>query len=348
MVLSQLLIRFGLPMKVFLTGAFGNVGESALLALLDREYDVTCFELKTDRNEKTAKELLEIGPFKVIWGDITNIEDVKSAIKDIDCIIHLAAIIPPMSEDNPDLAKRVNIDGTKNLIQVAQELDPQPRFIFTSSISTHGPHMNRPPPIRADEPLKPTDNYTRSKVECEKMLKESGLPWVIFRLTAVPPVKLDFDRSMVKVLFDIPLEQRVEFVHTRDVGVACANAATAEVVHKVLLIGGGKESQMLNREFLSKTLDAYGLAMPPDIAFKIPKNDDDWFYTDWLDTDESQRLLNYQNISFEEFIAEIKKKMGLKRSLFKLVSPIARWYLKRKSPYLKENKKNLETSIKEI
>ena len=327
-------------MKVFLTGAFGNIGESTLLALLEKKHAITCFDMKTKKNEKNSKELLKINSFEIVWGDITSIGDIQSAVKDVDCIIHLAAIIPPLSENNPDLAKRVNIDGTRNLISVARGLDPQPRLIFTSSISTHGPRMNSPPPRRADEQLNPTDNYTHTKVECEKMLKESNLPWVIFRLAAVPPVKMDFDMSMVNVLFDMPLEQRVEFVHTRDVGLACANAVTADVIHKILLIGGGKESQMLNREFLSKTLDAYGITMPPDVAFKIPKNDDDWFYTDWMDTEESQRLLQYQTISFDEFIKQTKKDLGWKRSLFRLVSPIAKWYLTRKSPFLRENKEN--------
>ena len=327
-------------MKIFLTGAFGNIGESALLALFEKEYKITCFDLKTKRNEKKSKNLLKIKSFDVMWGDITDIEDVKSALKDIDCIIHLAAIIPPLSEENPNLVRRVNVDGTKNLIKVARELDPQPRFIFTSSISAHGPRMNSPPPRSADEQLNPTDNYTHSKVECEKMLKESGLPWVIFRLGAATPLGLD--TSLSSLLYDVPLEQRVEFVHTRDVGLACANAVTADVIHKILLIGGGKESQILGRDFFGKTLAAYGLAMPPDVAFKIPKNDDDWYYTDWMDTEESQRLLQYQNFSFEEFILEIKEKMGWKRYLFKLMSPIARWFLTRNSPNLKENKEKLE------
>ncbi len=333
-------------MKVIVTGAFGNVGESALLALFETEHEITCFDIKTKRNEKLTKKLLEKGQFKVIWGDITNINDVKNALKDKDCVIHLAAIIPQTSEEKPALTKRVNIDGTRNLIEVARELDPQPRFIFTSSISTHGPRMNSPPPRRADEELNPTDNYTRSKVECEKMLKESGLPWVIFRLAAVPPVKMEFNRNMfslVKVLYDMPLEQRVEFVYTKDVGIALANAVTADAIHKTLLIGGGKESQMLARDFLSKTLGAYGLKMPTDLAFKIPKNDDDWFYTDWMDTEESQRILQFQNVSFNDFLEKTKNELGWKKYLLKLVGPIASWYIKRSSPYLKENKKNLKS-----
>ncbi len=334
-------------MKVLLTGAFGNIGESALLALFEEDYDIVCFDLKTSKNEKKVEKLLEQGQFSVVWGDITNSDDVKSAISEVGCILHVAGIIPPKSEMNADLTHRVNVEGTRNLIKGAEELELKPKFIFTSSISVHGPRMTKPPPCRADEPYNPTDNYTHSKVACEKLLKESQLPWTIFRLGASPPLASMGmgDPGTVEMLFDMPLDQRVEFIHTRDVGIALRNAIQADTLQKVLLIGGGKGCQMLNREFMKETLNAYGMSLPSDLAFKIPKNEDDWFYTDWMDTQESQALLHFQNTSFEEYIVQLKKKVGLKRYFFKLISPIIRYYLKRKSPYYKENKRNYKSKI---
>ena len=57
-------------MKVLLTGAFGNIGESTLLALLEKNYDIRCFDLQTERNEKVAKRLGKKGNFEIIWGDV--------------------------------------------------------------------------------------------------------------------------------------------------------------------------------------------------------------------------------------------------------------------------------------
>ncbi|MHA1785009.1 MAG: NAD-dependent epimerase/dehydratase family protein [Candidatus Helarchaeota archaeon] len=323
-------------MKVYLTGAFGNIGESALLALLKLGHEVTCFDIQTPRNEKKMNELLKVGKFNTIWGDITNIETISNALLGNECIIHLAAIIPPFSEKNPELTRRVNIEGTKNLITVASGLEPKPKFIFTSSISVHGPRMNSPPPRKADEELNPTDQYTHSKVACEKMILKSDLPWTILRLGAVPPFEMNMESG--DVLFDMPLDQRVEFVHTRDVGLALANAVEADTLQKILLIGGGKNCQMLNREFIRKTFEAYGIGMLDELAFKIPKNDDDWYYTDWVDSSESQKLLKYQNMSFDEYLLQVKKQLGRKRFLFKLLSPIIKWYLRKKSRYYKENR----------
>jgi UDP-glucose 4-epimerase len=85
-------------MKVLLTGAFGNVGESVLLALFNRGYEITCFDLHTDISKKTYKRLTKVGNFDVVWGDITDKSSVEQAMQDANCIIHLAAIIPPLSE----------------------------------------------------------------------------------------------------------------------------------------------------------------------------------------------------------------------------------------------------------
>ncbi len=333
-------------MKVLLTGAFGNVGENTLVALLEKKYDVTCFDIQNKRNEKKAIELSkDLGKFDIKWGNITNFNNVKEIVKDFDCIIHLAAIIPPLSEENPELSQAVNVGGMKNFINAMMELEKKPRFIFTSSISTHGPRMHTAPPRKADEVLNPTDNYTRQKVACEKMIRDTtpdGLPWIIFRLGAALPVlaSMSIDMEAGKVLFDMPLDQRIEFIASRDVGTALTNAVTADAVHKTLLIGGGKRCQMLNREFIKKMLDTYGIGMIDELAFKVPKNDDEWYYTDWMDTEESQRLLQYQNTSYDEYLEQLRKKIGFKRNFIRLIAPMARWYLRKLSPYYEENKLN--------
>ena len=106
-------------MRVLVTGAFGNIGESTLLALFEKDYKIRCFDLPNKRNGKIAKKLNKKGKFETIWGDIGDLPLVESIIKDVDCIIHLAGIIPPLSETRPDLARAVNIQGTKNIINGA-------------------------------------------------------------------------------------------------------------------------------------------------------------------------------------------------------------------------------------
>jgi hypothetical protein len=55
-------------------------------------------------------------------------------------------------------------------------------------------------------------------------------------------------------------------------------------------------------------------------AFKKPKNNDDWYYVSWLDTRESQRLLEYQEHSFDDFLDELKSSIRWKRMFIRLSS----------------------------
>ncbi|TXT61563.1 MAG: CDP-paratose 2-epimerase [Promethearchaeota archaeon] len=317
--------------KILLTGAFGNVGQRTLKELLKREYNVICFDLKNEKNTKILDELLEEGIFMTIWGDITEEEDVNKAIKGIDCIIHLAAIIPPMSEKNPDLAYKVNVEGTKNLITAATSLPNKPRFIMASSVSVYGITMDLEPPVRIDDPLNPSDTYSKTKVESEQTLKESGLPWIILRLGAVSVEEFQFDFD--PLLFEMPLEQRIEFISSLDCGIAFTNAIDLTETNKIFLIGGGSGCQLLERDFIEGLFDAFGLGMLPDEAFKKPKKKEDWFYIDWLDTEESQKKLKYQNESFQEYVERLKETFRWKRLGIKLISPLAKRVLLKKSPY---------------
>ncbi|NHJ12433.1 MAG: NAD(P)-dependent oxidoreductase [Candidatus Thorarchaeota archaeon] len=300
-------------MHVLLTGAFGNIGESTLVSLLEKEYLVRCFDIETERNQKKQKSLSKMGRFETAWGEIRILDQVQEAVKDVDCIIHLAGIIPPLSEVKPDLARSVNIQGTRNIVQTAEE--GKPKLIFASSVSLYGPTMHLDPPRKASDPVSPTDTYTHTKAKCEEIIRSSKLPWTILRFAAAPPIENIGSESDMSMLFEIPLNQRIEFVHTRDVGLACANTVEANTHGMTLLIGGGQDAQMYQREFVQRMLNTMGLDMPPESAFRQPRNKDDWYYTDWLDTEESQKLLGYQRHSFEDFLQESKKAIGVKRHL---------------------------------
>jgi UDP-glucose 4-epimerase len=321
-------------MKILLTGAFGNVGESTIQALLGLNHEITCLDIKTPRNEKLAKKLSGEGRIITVWGDIRDEKLVTGIMKDVGCIIHVAAILPPASERNAERTRSVNLEGTHTLIAAASRQVPKPRFIFTSSVSVHGPLMPNPPPRKASDSLTPSDNYTRCKVEAEQDLKASELPWVIVRLAMVPPLVMP--TSMDPQMFEIPLEQRVEFVHTRDVGIALANAVGANVEKLELLIGGGKKCQMLYRDFIRKMLDASGIGSLPDAAFKIPKEGKGWYYVDWLDTELSQQLLSYQTRTLDDYTKELKRKFGIMRYLAKLFSPVVKKSILKQSPYYKD------------
>ncbi|MFW9982490.1 MAG: NAD-dependent epimerase/dehydratase family protein [Candidatus Thorarchaeota archaeon] len=314
-----------------MTGAFGNIGESTLLALFEKDYEIRCFDILSKRTERVSKKLNSRGDFETVWGDILDKPHVEAIVDDIDCVIHLAGIIPPLSELKPELAKSVNVEGTMNILRAMEQQEKAPKLVFASSVSTFGPTMHLQPPRRASDPLNPTDVYTHTKFECESRIRNSGVPWTILRFAAAPPAELTTD--MDPIVFEIPLDQRIEFVHTRDVGQACANAVEAETIGKTLLIGGGASSQMLEREFVSKLFEGLGIGMIPDSAFRVATKPEEYFYTDWLDTQESQQLLQFQSRSFEVFIEEMKTQLGIMKYVTRLFKGLARKRILNASPY---------------
>ena len=120
-------------------------------------------------------------------------------------------------------------------------------------------------------------------------------------------------------------------------GVAFANAVTADVAGKVLLIGGGKDAQMLARDFFGKVMEAMGLDPLPDSVFKTPTSPEEYYYTDWLDTEESQKLLQYQSRSYEDYLKELQDSIGVKRHLFRLVRGQAAKRILADSPYYEDD-----------
>ena len=141
---------------------------------------------------------------------------------------------------------------------------------------------------------------------------------------------------MQSLIFEMPLDQRIEFVHSLDVGIACANAVEAEVIGKTLLIGGGTSGQMIQREFVSRMFESMGLGMLPDSAFRVPTKPEEYYYTDWLDTEESQRLLQYQTRTFEQYLEETKSQLGMMRYVAKMFKGQAQKRVLATSPYYQE------------
>ena len=325
-------------MAVLLTGAFGNVGQRTLELLLEKGYSVRCFDLKNPRNSAIETRLKQFGEFETIWGDIRDTVTINKIVKGIDYIIHLAAIIPPLAYEQPELAYDVNVNGTLNIIRAIEKMNKPPRFIYASSIAVHGNRMGKEPPTRVDDPLDPLDydNYAHHKIEIEKDLWKRKIPWVILRFAAITPFELAW--KIPDLMYDIPLDQRIEVVDSRDVALACVNAIRADVIGKTLFIGGGKGNQIYQRQFVSKLLSVLGIGMLPEDAFKPVKDVKDYYHCDWMDTMEAQELLEFQHHTFDDFLKIFKKKIWFRRSLISLFRPMIRAILLNKSPYY--DKKN--------
>lgn len=311
-------------MNVLIVGAFGNIGTSSLKELVRSGHRVRCLDLKNRANMKTAAEF--DGLIEVQWGDVRCSENVRLAVRDQEVIVHLAGILPPTCNESPQVAEETNVGGTKHLIEAAKSLEKPPRLLFASTFAVFGYTQDAPFPRRVTDPTLATDCYTQHKLQCEDMIRESGLEWLIFRFTDVPPLVI---RRPHPIMFEIPLANRLEVLHTHDAGLAIANALERpNAWGKILLIGGGTRCQVYFRDYLGGMLRAMGVGPLPEEAFTTNQ-----YYTDWVDTEESQRLLGYQQHSYEDIIRDITRRIGMKRRVMPFLRPFIRRSLLKLSPY---------------
>ncbi len=307
-------------MKILLTGAFGNVGISTLKALAGRGHQIRCFDLPSRTNQRLAQQHAK--GLDVVWGDIRQSRDVQQAVQGQEVVLHLAAIIPALShtgdksEQNPSLAEAVNVGGMRNLIQAVQAMPQPAKVLFTSSVHVYGPTQHLTPPLTVSTPLNPYEKYARHKVLCEEMLTRSGLTWAVFRLSAAIPVKVVFNRAM----FAVPLHNRIEYVHTLDVGLALANAVDKEALWgRVWLIGGGPRCQMTYGDMIQQFTTMLGQKPLPASLFSQQD-----FSVDWMDTTDSQALLGYQRHTFDDYLRQLQDLMGRKLQWVRWFNPVVR------------------------
>jgi nucleoside-diphosphate-sugar epimerase len=315
-------------MRVLVTGAFGRLGREGIERLLGEGHSVTALDVPNRRNRKAARQFAD--RLRIVWGDIRSAADVDTAVAGCDAIIHNAGVLAPASELHPDLAYAVNVGGTNNILGAMKRKNKTPIIVFASSLAVCGPRVAGSPPLTGDLPAIATDNYTSNKAECEQLLRESGLPYVIFRIGVSVGVRAaagDLSPDVFRMLFSINPDTRLEWIHPKDVALAQLRAIESRgAIGKTLMIGGGERCRLTFGEFYGAMFEATGVGRFPLEAYGSGA-----YYCDWLQTDESQSLLRYQRISFDEFIGQLRKESRLTRPLVRMVSPLIRSYMLRYS-----------------
>ena len=145
-------------------------------------------------------------------GDITNADDVTRSVDGVDAVLHLAAILPPNSERNRDVTFRVNVGGTENIIRALEKTNPDAMLVFTSSISTYGDTSTKEPPVKVTNSQSAIDIYADSKIEGERIMRESCLTNTVSLRTAAIAVPAFLEPPDPWPFME---DQRVEMVHRR-------------------------------------------------------------------------------------------------------------------------------------
>lgn len=317
--------------NILLTGASGAVGYEVLKLLSSSQdnFKVTLFDIKSNNSKHKFNKLPN--NFEVVYGDISNNKDVEKISKNKDIVIHLAAIIPPLADEKPELSYKVNTLGTRNLIENLEKNSPACFFLYSSSISVYGDRLNNPL-INVGDPLTPSakDEYAITKIEAEKIIQKSKLDWSIFRLCAIMG-----NHKISKLMFHQPLNTSLEIATPIDTARAFVNAIEKQPqLSKIIFnLGGGRECRSTYNEFLSKSFKIYGLGklnfLPNTFA---ERNFHCGFYEDG---DDLNNILNFRKDTFESYyLKEAQKLTSIKKWFISILrNPIKKYLQNRSEPY---------------
>ena len=276
-----------------ITGGAGSVGRQLAGMFLAEGRSVRIFDLPF----MDFSGLEEEPNVEVVKGDITEKSAVEKAVDNVGGVLHLAALLPPTSERDRDKTFAVNVEGTRNISESLKAQHSSATLVFTSSISTYGDTSKESELIKINQLQNAIDIYAESKIAGEQILIGSGVNFVILRIASIAvPAFLEPPEP-----WPFTADQRVEMVHRDDVADAIKSAVdTEEAVGNVFNIAGGTTWRLTGRDYVGDFFNFMGA--PVDLA--IYREEPGW--NDWYDTEESQKILNYQNRSYAYYSGEMK------------------------------------------
>src|SRR5690349_3917800 len=164
-------------MRIVITGGCGFLGRRVAMRLLERgTARGPVEELVLFDNAPPALPLPEDRRLRVVTGDIADRNTVASLMAPgTDAVFHLAAIVSGQAEADTDLGYRVNLDGTRAVLDACRALGPgkygsAPKVIFASSLAVYGGAL--PPEVGEETALTPQSSYGAQKAIGELLVND--------------------------------------------------------------------------------------------------------------------------------------------------------------------------------
>lgn len=247
---------------VALTGASGNMGVATVKALAESDSvgKIRMLLLDKPRERRLARDWQHrYGErVEILFGDMYNYDDCVRLVDGVDYVFNLAAVIPPSSDKSPELARRCNVCGVKNIVEAIEKQTAEPKFVHISSVAVYGNRNYLHPWGRVGDPLMPSvfDDYAIYKTIGERFVLDSEIKtWAILRQTAMLHPRMLTDNISDGLMFHTCFNAPLEWVTADDSGRLIARIVERDsrgeiddFWKKVYNIGGGAENRKTGYE----------------------------------------------------------------------------------------------------
>lgn len=174
--------------KIFVTGSAGFIGTKLVQLLLREGFSVRGLYHRTQPDWQNYAELDPGERLEFVPGDITNVESLRKAMDGCRYAFHLAGFAQNWAK-NIDVFTKINVDGMRNVFQVAKDLNFE-RVVWTSSIVTFGP--TEPGTIADETSPRITDEYYTEYEKTKAIAEKEALQWAAegFPVVIVNPTRV--------------------------------------------------------------------------------------------------------------------------------------------------------------
>lgn len=297
--------------RVLVTGASGSVGLKVLKYLLSEgKYEITALDLKNKKNIKNLKKYNR--RINIIYGDITDNVLIEALVKTHDVIIHLASVLPPLSDISKNISKIIEYNGTENIIKAINYYNENCYLIYASTTSLYDSSLsgNVKEIINEDD----LSNYSLNKYQVENLIRKKLKNYTILRL----PLILN-NIINEPFMFNIKKKLLVEVTTKEDAAYAFVKAIDYESIlnKKIFNVGMGKQGIIVYDDLLKNILKYQGLSFPYILSrIFLEKN----YRSPVLsDSDKLDNIIHYRNDTLDNYYKRLNNS-GKNRKIRKLLA----------------------------
>ena len=244
-----------LSKSILVTGGAGYVGSVLVNRLVKEKFNVKVIDSLVFGNDGIS-QLIDKNLNEFFNIDIRDSKNMVKVLENVDCVIHLAAIVgEPLCKKIPDAAKQINEIATKNIANLSKKHGVK-KFIFASTCSNYGSSLEI---VDERSPVQPLSLYSECKVNSEKFILDmnnENFSTCILRFATAHGLspRMRFDLLVQEFLRDALIDKKISIfgedfwrplIHVEDMVEACLKVINAEskiISGQIFNVGSDKEN----------------------------------------------------------------------------------------------------------